>query len=236
MNALASPAMISGKASTMASRVEASQARSDAPKLESTWLGHPVAIAGAADSDPHPPKIDADMGADAPQPVVTGDPAAAFCAHLAGGEIDFVMQDDNGFRRKAMEAHGGADGAARFVHVGLRFEREHRLVAHAALGDLAVEARTPLERTEAMRRSQRVERHEPDVVPMPGRIGAGVAEADQQAGRGARRAFAGAAEKGRVRSPRRRPTERLRRPPPVPPRQLPIRRPLRLPPRPPVRR
>ena len=93
---------------------------------------HPVAIAGAADSDPHPPEIGTDMGADAPQPVVAGDSAAAFRAHLAGGEIDFVMQDDDDFRAQAVEAHGRADGTARLVHVSLRLEREHRVVAHTA--------------------------------------------------------------------------------------------------------
>ena len=116
---------------------------------------HPVAIAGVADSDPHPPEVGADMVANAAQPVVAGDPAAALGPHLAGGEIDLVMQDDDGLGRELVEAHGGAHGAARFVHVGLRLEREHRVLAHAAVGDLAVEAGAPPEGAETLRRSQR---------------------------------------------------------------------------------
>ena len=144
--------------------------------------GHSVPIAGVADADAHTPVIGADMGADAPEPFVAGDSAAAFRTHLAGGEIDLVVQDDDGLGRKAVETHGGAHRAARIVHVSLRLESEHGLVADAALGDLAVEAGAPLESAEVMRRCQRIERHEAHVVAMPGRIGAGVAEADQQAG------------------------------------------------------
>ena len=109
-----------------------------------------VPIAGVADSDSHTPVIGADMRADAPEPFVAGNAPAALGPNLAGGEVDLVVQDDDGLGRKAVEAHGGAHRAARIVHVRLRLEREHRLVADAALRDLAVEARAPLERAKAM--------------------------------------------------------------------------------------
>ena len=170
------------------------------------------------------------------QPVVAGDAAAALGPNLAGGEIDLVVQDDDGVGRKAVETHGGAHRAARIVHVSLRLEREHGLVADAALGDLAVEAGAPLESAEAMRRCQRIERHEAHVVAMPGRIGAGVAEADQQAGGGAALGFSRAAEDARVRSPRFPRPARPRHLRPLPRRLPPVPRPLRLPPPRPARR
>ena len=169
----------------MASRAGSSQVRSEAPKLESTW---PV-IRSRSPGWPIPirtrQKLAPMWDADAPQPVVAGDSAAALGPHLAGGEIDLVVQDDYISRLQVVEAHGSAHCAARFVHVGLGLERNDAGIAHASIRDLALEAGAPLERAEAMRRCQRVERHEAHVVTMPGGVGARIAEADQQAGGGA---------------------------------------------------
>ena len=187
-----------------------------------------------ADADPHPPEIRADMGAHAAQAVVAGDAAAPLRADLAGGQVDLVMQDDDRRRGQAVEAHRRADGASRFVHVGLRLEGAHRALAHAPLGERALEPRARPEGAEAVARRQRVEGHEARVVAMPRRPGAGIAEAHEKADRGAHRARAApAGERGaRTRRPpprpppRRRPPGRPRRPPRPPAPRLP--RPLRL--------
>ena len=139
-----------------------------------------------------------------------------------------------------VEAHGGAHGAARFVHVGLRLEREHRVVAHAAFGDLAVKARAPPECAEALRRRQRVERHEARRCAGAGPRRRRDCRGRPAGGRGrppCRSAGpAEATEEGRARTPRLRRPAQPRLPRPLPRRLPPAPRPLRLPPRRPARR
>ena len=58
--------------------------------------GHPVLVAGMADPDPDPLELArAQTSVGAAQAVVAGNAAADLDAHLAGGEIELVVEDDD---------------------------------------------------------------------------------------------------------------------------------------------
>ena len=65
---------------------------------------------------------------------MAGDPAARLHPHLAGREIELVMEHHDVAELELVEAHGLAHGAARVVHEGLRLEQEHLLLAELAFG------------------------------------------------------------------------------------------------------
>ena len=77
-----------------------------------------------------------------------------------------------------VEAHRLADAAAGFVHEGLRHQQRDAVAADRAVGDEALEARA--ERADAMRGGDRLDRHEADVVAVPGVARARIAEAGDQ--------------------------------------------------------
>ena len=53
-------------------------------------------VAGMADADPDPLIVGAEMGGDRAQAVVAGVAAAELDPHLAGGEVELVVDDDEG--------------------------------------------------------------------------------------------------------------------------------------------
>lgn len=90
----------------------------------------------------------------------------------------FVVEHDDPIERDLQETHGLADGAARFVHEGHRFQQQRALAAEMALGHLAVETLAPGGKDTAA--GDLAHRHESNVVPVPRIARPGIAEADQQ--------------------------------------------------------
>ena len=94
--------------------------------------------------------------------------------------------------RQLHEAGRLGDRPARFVHVGLRLEQPDPLAVEHALGEPALEARAP--GPEAVARGDPLDRHEADIVPLPGVAVPRIAQPDEQlhrAGAPRRRQLAG---------------------------------------------
>src|ERR671914_1925596 len=95
---------------------------------------------GAAHPDPHSPEVRRPQPRlDGLQAVVAGQPAPEASLDPAEGEVDLVVHDDHVLRIHAECSHGGADGLAGVVHVGLRQEHAHARPAGAgaAVGEEA---------------------------------------------------------------------------------------------------
>ena len=74
---------------------------------------HQFLDAGMTDTDAHAAVVVADMRRDRAQPVVAGDAAAGLHPHLAGREIDLVVEHDDLGEAELVEMRGLADRAAR---------------------------------------------------------------------------------------------------------------------------
>src|SRR5215216_138117 len=83
------------------------------------------------------------MGRHGAEAVVPGEPAAAARLQAARLEVDLVVDDENRVGLKLVEASGGADRPARFVHERLRLEQADTVFVHADLGDPAGELALP---------------------------------------------------------------------------------------------
>ena len=79
---------------------------------------HQLLDARMADADPHPAIVVADMGGDRAQPVVAGDAAAGLHPHLAGRQVDLVVEHHDVGQRQLVEMHRLGDRAAGLVHEG----------------------------------------------------------------------------------------------------------------------
>ena len=79
--------------------------------------------------------VGTDMRMDRPQAIMPRMPAAGLAFHLAGGEVDFVVQNDHIRRFKLVKPHGGLHRLTRVVHECLGLEQDH-----------AVRAKTPFDR------------------------------------------------------------------------------------------
>ena len=137
-----------------------------------------VPLPGMADADAHPHIVVADMRRERSEPVMAGDPAARLHPHLAGREIELVMEHHHVGEIELVEAHRLADGAARRVHEGPGLEQQHLLIAELAFGGGALEALAP--GGKAMRRGDGVDRHEAHIVTVERVFRPGIAEADEE--------------------------------------------------------
>jgi hypothetical protein len=131
-------------------------------------------VAGMADADPHPLVAGADMGGDRAQAVVAGVAAADLDPHLARREIELVVDDDERAEVELRIAQSFADAASGIVHIGLRLEQNHTLIAdqpvrHQSLVPGAKGA-------EPAPFGDRVNRHETDIVAVARVSSARIAE------------------------------------------------------------
>src|SRR5271170_3576386 len=119
-------------------------------------------VAGMADADPHPLIVVADMGGDRAQAVVAGIAAADLDPHFGRREIELVVDDDERAQVQLRIAQRRADAASGVVHVGLRLDQRHPYALDHALSRQSLPAGA--KRAEAARPSDRIDRHEADVV------------------------------------------------------------------------
>src|SRR5690242_8702591 len=131
-----------------------------------------------ADTDAHPAIVVADAGRERTQAVVTGISPAHLDAHLAGRQIDLVVEHDDVGERKLVEILRLGDGSSGVVHVGLRLEQQHALAAERAFRRHGL--KTPPPRTDAVAACNGVDRHEADVVAIAGVARTRIAESDQE--------------------------------------------------------
>ena len=113
------------------------------------------------------------------RPLWPASPPPALTLRSPGGEVEFVLHDDDLLGRlDAVPAHERADGLARLVHERDREREHHPLVGEPALGDECVVA-AALERDAPAFGEQR-DGLLADVVAAAGVLLAGVAEADDE--------------------------------------------------------
>ena len=93
-----------------------------------------------ADADPHPLVAGADMGGDRAQAIMPGVAAADLHPELAGREVELVVDDDDRAEIELREAQSFAD-CARLVHVGLRLDERHPLIANQSVRGQALKSR-----------------------------------------------------------------------------------------------
>ncbi len=135
---------------------------------------HQILVAGVADAEAHPPVVAPDMGIDRAQAVVPAVATTTLDPHLAGGEVEVIVQDDDLVEVELVVSSNLAQSTAGVVHVGLRLETKHLARAHPAFGDIALQAPAP--RTEAVTARDLLHRHEADVVPIALIARTGIAE------------------------------------------------------------
>jgi len=73
-----------------------------------------------------------DVSRNRAQPVVAGVAAASFDFHLAGGEVELVVENVDVRQRNFEKALRIADGAAAIVHIGFGFQERDALGADRA--------------------------------------------------------------------------------------------------------
>ena len=88
---------------------------------------HPVLVARMADAEAHAGEVlGTEAGVDRAQAVVPRRAAAVLHPHPGGGEVEFVVEDEDVLGRNFMKAGGlGHRRPPGLVHVGLR-RQEHR--------------------------------------------------------------------------------------------------------------
>ncbi len=107
--------------------------------------------------------------------------AAGLDPGLAGGKVQFVVDDDDVPRRKLVEAHRVAEGFAGEIHEGLRLHQQDTFAVDLAFGDLRLEFPRP--GGKALAPLNGVDGHEADIVAVAGIFRAGIAKSrdDQHA-------------------------------------------------------
>jgi hypothetical protein len=128
--------------------------------------GDGILVAGMADAQPDPPVSLAQMGVDRPQAVVPGMTAALLQPALARGQIKFIVKDGDVGGRQLPEIRRRADRLTRQVHEGLGLQQHHLFRPQAALADLALMRLLPGRKPVVG--GDPVQRHEADVVAVPG--------------------------------------------------------------------
>src|SRR5215472_509764 len=131
-----------------------------------------------ADAYSHPPKIRPEQRVDRAQSVMAGRTAAAFHPKLTRPQIDLVVDHGDFRRRNPKEPRCLGNRLARIVHVGLWLQQEPSLAADHPLRKLAFEAATKAR--DAMTSGDQVNRHEADIVSVPGIARARIAKADDE--------------------------------------------------------
>ena len=104
--------------------------------------------------------------------------ATPFYAQLARRQIDFIVENDDVFRRNFIKRRRRQHRASGFVHVCHRFEDKCFPAVDHRIGDLALELCAPGRK--AMAADDFVHRHEADVVSVAGISRAGVSETDDK--------------------------------------------------------
>src|SRR6202521_4615911 len=130
------------------------------------------------DADAHAGKLVAEMRRNRAQAVVPGVATPGFHLELAGSEVEFVVEDVDVALCDLEIAARLADRAAAVVHEGLRLQQHHALARDRALAGEAMEALLP--GAQSVPLGDAVDRHEADVVAMPGVLAARVAETDEE--------------------------------------------------------
>src|SRR5262249_4383251 len=115
---------------------------------------------------------------DRAQSVMAGSTAAAFHPKLTWPQIDLVVDHGDFRRRNPKEPRCLGNRVARIVHIGLRLQQEPSLASDHALRKLAFEAAT--KGRDAMTPGDQVDRHEADVVSVPGIARARIAKANDE--------------------------------------------------------
>ena len=105
-------------------------------------------------------------------------PATCFQAHFAGGQIKFVVKDDNVIGGEFEIAHRLAHGLARKVHKGLGLEQRDLFRPKAPFAGLALKLGPPA--AEPVVGGDPIHRHKPDVMTVLRVFRAGISKANKQ--------------------------------------------------------
>ena len=130
------------------------------------------------DADAHPPVIVADMRGDRAQAIVSGDAAADLDPHLAGRQLDLVVEHGDVGRRELIELRRLGDGAAGFVHECPRKKQQRALAAERSFAGDAGKAPAP--RPDAVALGDGLQRQEADIVAVADIACSRIAEPHQE--------------------------------------------------------
>ena len=131
-----------------------------------------------ADPDTHAPVVIPNMGRDRAQPVVSSNPASGLHPHLARREIDLVVEHHDVGKAELVEVSSIRHGAAGVVHIGAREKKQRTLASERPFSSYPLKPPPPGSDTVAL--GNGVDRHETDIVPVPGIARTGIAEPDQE--------------------------------------------------------
>src|SRR5262245_46955694 len=101
---------------------------------------HEILDARMTDANSHPAIVVADVLRDRTQPVVAGDAAADLHAHLAGRELDLVMEDGDAVEAKLVEMRRLRHRASGFIHERARQQQQRPRRPDRAFRGHALEA------------------------------------------------------------------------------------------------
>ena len=138
---------------------------------------HEFLDAGMPDADPHPHVLVVEMGRDGPQSVVAGIAATGLDLEFARQQIEFVVEDHDIARRELEESRRLAHGAAALVHVGIGLQEKDLGAVEVAIAGIPLEALAP--GAKAVPRGDPLQRHEADVVAVPGILSPGISQPDE---------------------------------------------------------
>jgi hypothetical protein len=104
-----------------------------------------------------------------------GGATAPLHPYLARHEIELVVKRCHRFHRQLEESRGRLNAFSRGIHVGQRLQRNHLLAGDAALAGQALKTLPPRRKAVAVRDT--VDRHEADIVALPGHARLRIAQA-----------------------------------------------------------
>src|ERR1700722_1592055 len=137
-----------------------------------------VLVAGMTGADAHAAIVVADVLGDRAQPVVAGNAAADFDPDLGRPQVDLVVEHRDLIQRQLVEVRRLRDGAPRFIHERPGQQQERARAADWPLAGDTLE--TPAPRPDAVALGNFLNRHETDVVAVPGVFGSRISESDQE--------------------------------------------------------
>ena len=118
-----------------------------------------------------------DMAVDRSQAVMPGMPTPLFHTHLAGGQIQLIVENGDIAGLELGKAQRLPHGLPRKVHECLGLQQQHFGAAQPPLADLALEFGPP--GAKPMIPGNAVECHEPDIVPVACIFRTWIAEANK---------------------------------------------------------
>jgi hypothetical protein len=131
-----------------------------------------------ADAEADADIVIAEVGGHGFQTIMPSDAAADLHPHLAGGEVELVVEHNDVIELKLVEAHGFLCGLPRLVHESSGLQQDDFFAAELAFATPALESFAP--GGKVVRRGDRVERHEADIVSVERILRPRIAEADEQ--------------------------------------------------------